>query len=116
MPNWISDEEVRTIKSLCQHPELDTPEMLATGPFGHSDLSPSDFAIALLGLKDKSIAYDRDGHWALTEDARKDLCTSQEPDESQKTKRREELLNEMLGRRFLRPVEASRDLVRAKVG
>jgi hypothetical protein len=114
VPNWISDEEVRAIKSLCQHPELDTPEALAAGPFGDGDLSASDFAIALLGLRDKSIAYDRDGHWALTEESRKDLCTSSEPDAGQRAKKRQKLLDEMLGRRLLKPVEASRDLVRAK--
>ena len=78
----ISDEEVRAVKSLCKHPDLDTPEKLAAGPYAHRDLAPEDFAIALPGLRDKSIAYEEDGHWALTDDARKDLCNSKEPAEA----------------------------------
>ena len=62
MSGSISDEEVRAVKSLCKHPELDTPEKLAAGPYAHRDLAPEDFAIALLGLRDKSIAYEEDGH------------------------------------------------------
>ena len=103
MPDSISDEEVRAVRSLCKHPELDTPEKLAAGPYAHRDLAPEDFAIALLGLRDKSIAHEEDGHWSLTDDARKDLCSSEEPDERRGAKTREGPLREMLGPRPLAP-------------
>ena len=115
MPHSISDEEVRAFKSLCKHPELDTPEKLAAGPYAHRDLAPEDFAIALLGLRDKSVAYEEDGHWALTDGARKELCSSEEPDERQGAKTREEPVREMFGPRSLAPVEVARDLIRANV-
>jgi hypothetical protein len=115
VPDSISDEEVRAVRSLCKHPELDTPEKLAAGPYAHRDLAPEDFAIALLGLRDKSIAHEEDGHWSLTDDARKDLCSSEEPDERRGAKTREGPLKEMLGPRPLAPVKVARDLIRANV-
>ena len=93
MSNSITDAEVRTVKSLCQRPELDTAEEIAAGPYGEG-LTAKHFAVALQGLRDKLIAYDEEGSWRLLPDARKELCNSEAPDEPRKQERREEKLPE----------------------
>lgn len=85
----ISDPEIRAVKSLCGHPELDTAEKIADGPYARTGLTPDDFSIALLGLRDKLIAYEEEGHWRLTSEARKDLCTSEEPERPREDETRE---------------------------
>jgi hypothetical protein len=90
----ITDAEVRTVRSLCQRPELDTPAQIATGPYGEG-LTAIHFAIALQGLRDKSIAFEEEGSWRLLPDARKELCTGDWPVEPREQARREEIVPEM---------------------
>lgn len=94
MSHSISDAEVRAVKSLCQRPELDTAEEIAAGPYGEG-LSARHFAVALRGLRDKSIAYEDDGSWRLLPAARKELCSSEEPEAPGEAEERQETLPEM---------------------
>lgn len=90
----ITDAEVRAVKSLCQRPELDTADQIAAGPYGEG-LTVRNFAVALQGLGDKLIAYEEGGSWRLMPDARKELCSSEEPGKPREEEAREETLPEM---------------------
>jgi hypothetical protein len=87
----ITDAEVRSVKSLCQRPELDTAQQIAAGPYGEG-LTAKHFAVALRGLRDKSIAYEEEGSWRLTPVARRDLCTSESPGKPREEEKHEETL------------------------
>jgi hypothetical protein len=87
----ITDAEVRTVKSLCQRPELDTAEQIAAGPYGEG-LTAKHFAVALRGLREKMIVYEEEGSWRLVPDARKELCTSEGPGRPREGDQREETL------------------------
>lgn len=89
MSRSITDPEVRAVKSLCGHPELETAEQIAAGPYGEG-LSARHFAAALQGLRDKLIVYEDEGNWRLMPDARKELCSSEGPRQPREEESREQ--------------------------
>jgi hypothetical protein len=93
MSHPITDPEIRAVQSLCQRPELDTAEQIATGPFGEG-VSAIHFAVALRTLRNRNIAYEDEGRWRLMPDARRELCQSEEPGQPREDESREEKVPE----------------------
>ena len=54
------------LMSLCEHPDLDTPELISGGPISIEQADDAVIHNGLLELERRGLAGERFGRWALT--------------------------------------------------
>jgi hypothetical protein len=66
----LSEPARLALKSLCDHPHLDTPDAVAGGPYSVEEVGTPEIGEGLAELEAQGLAREEFGSWLLTDRGR----------------------------------------------